>query len=214
MNFLNLNISILLFYSFNVAAANMDAALPTNAVKVTKENSSNCVEYYTYKKQMYCSSMSINNQPIDPQLLSYEKQDIQFDNRVWKAVWGEHTKAITSIEYVPAGQNINHWNELITSQFIPGMEDVSAKEFANRFLADLKKSGLTYKSYFIDKQPKAVIIEFQIKQPKNLQQDEIQKIVKGSDGIYVVHYVIKQQSMSPKNRQKWSTHLKNSTLKN
>lgn len=158
--------------------------------------------------------MTIENKPMDPRLLSYEKQKIAFDNRVWKAAWGEHKDVITTIEYLPVGQNINHWNELITSQFIPGLNDVSAKEFANRILADLKKTGLVYKAHFIEKGPKEVIFEYQVKQPKNLQQNELQKVVKGPDGIYVLHYAVKQTDMGAANRQKGLTILKNSTLKN
>ncbi|RUR13739.1 hypothetical protein [Legionella sp. km772] len=213
MNNIKLILSSFLLYSISFAA-NTDLALPPNAVKVTKVNNPNCVEYYNYKGTLYCSLMTIDNKPMDPKLLAYEKQKITFDNRVWKAVWGEHKDAITTIEYLPMGQNINHWNELITSQFIPGLEEVSAKEFANRFLSNLKKTGVLYKSNFIDKQPKMVIFEYQVMQPKNLQQDELQKIVKGSDGIYVLHYATKKSDMGSKNRQKWLTLLKNSTLKN
>lgn len=212
MNYLTfIVLSFLLCSASN--AVNADSALPPNVVKVTKENNPNCVEYYTYKGQMYCSLMTIDTKPLDPQLLSYEKQKIEFDNRVWKAVWGEHKDAITTIEYIPMGQNINHWSELITSQFIPGLPNVSAKEFANRFLADLKKTGVIYSAHFIDKQAKSVIFEFQVQQPKNLQQDELQKVVKGSDGIYVLHYANKKEDMGSNNRQKWITRLKNSTLK-
>ncbi len=213
MNYLILSIISLLFCTESFAAAT-DNSLPPNVVKVTKENNPNCVEYYNYKGAMYCSLMTIDTKPMDPQLLSYEKQDLKFDNRAWKAVWGEHKEAITTIEYIPVGQNINHWQELVTSQFIPGLAEVSAKEFANRFLNDLKKSGVVYSSHFIEKQGKTVIFEFQVQQPKNLQQDELQKIIKGSDGIYVLHYAIKKEDMGAKNRQKWFKLLKNSTLKN
>lgn len=195
------------------ATANTDA-LPADLVKVTKENNPNCVEYFNYKGQMYCSLMTIADKPIDPLLLSHELQNVAFDNRAWKAAWGEHKETITTIEYIPAGQNINHWSELITTQFIPGLEEVSAKEFANRFFDDLKKSGVVYTTKIIEQQGKTVIFEFQVQQPKNLQQDELQKIVKGDKGIYVLHYTIKKEDMGEKNRQKWIQHLKNSTLKN
>lgn len=197
----------------SIYAAPSNSDLPPEAVKVTKQNNPNCVEYFNYKGTMYCSLMTINPKPIDPKLLSYEKQNIHFDNRTWKAVWGEHKDAITSIEYIPAGQHINNWKELVTSQFLPGLSDVSAKEFANRLLSNLKKSGVVYTSKIIDKQPKTVILEFQIKQPKNLQQDELQKIVKTDEGIYVLHYAIKQSDMGAEKRHAWVQRLKASSLK-
>lgn len=211
MDRLLLGVSSFLFYTLSLAASS-DNSLPANMVKVTKENNPNCVEYYNYKGQMYCSLMTIDPKPIDPQLLTFEKQKIQFDSRSWKAVWGEHKDAITTIEYLPLGQNINQWKELITSQFIPGLADVSAKEFANRVLTELKQSGVVYTSHFIDKQANAVIFEFQVQQPKNLQQDELQKVVKGSDGIYVLHYAVKKEDMGAQHRAQWVERLKNSTL--
>jgi hypothetical protein len=211
MNYFILGLS--LFIVSMGHAANPDSSLPPDVVKVTKDNNSNCVEYFNYKGAMYCSLMTIDTKPMDPSLLTYEKQNIEFDNRVWKAAWGEHKDTITTIEYLLAGQQINHWNELITSQFIPGLADVSAKEFANRVLANLKKSGVVYTAQIIDKQSKSLIFEFQVKQPQNLQQDELQKIVKGSDGIYVLHYAIKKVDMGEVNRKRWLQHLKNSSLK-
>lgn len=202
-----------LFFFTSSFAAPSKSDLPPEAVKVTKQNNPNCVEYFNYKGTMYCSLMTIDLKPMDKKLLVYEKQTIQFDHRAWKAVWGEHKDAITSIEYIPVGQHINHWNELITSQFIPGLPDVSAKEFANRFLSDLKKTKVVYTSKIIDKKNKSVIIEFQVKQPKNLQQDELQKIVKTDEGIYVLHYAIKKSDMGEKKRQIWIKHLQDSSLK-
>jgi hypothetical protein len=211
MSFLKSILGLLICSPLCAAPVNTD--LPADAVKVTKENNPNCVEYYNYKGTMYCSLMTINTKPMDPTLLTYEKQAIQFDNRAWKAVWGEHKEAITTIEYIPVGQQINHWNELITSQFIPGLSEVSAKEFANRFLSDLKKTGVIYSSKIMYQQPTTVILEFQVKQPKNLQQDELQKIVKTNEGMFVLHYAIKKSDMGEKKRQDWISRLKASTLK-
>ena len=215
MNHMNYLILCLSFFCASIGhAASSDSALPPDVVKVTKDNNANCVEYFNYKGAMYCSLMTIDPKPMDTKLLTYEKQHIEFDKRVWKAVWGEHKDTITTIAYLPAGQEINHWNELITSQFIPGLADVSAKEFANRVIANLKKSGVVYTTHIIEKENKLLIFEFQVQQPQNLQQDELQKIVKGNDGMYILHYAIKKVDMGEVNRKKWIQHLKDSTLKN
>lgn len=208
-----LTVFFILIYS-SCYAVPTESSLPAEVVKVTKENNPNCVEYYNYHGNTYCSYMTINTKPMDPKLLSHEKQNIHFDSRAWKAVWGEHKNAITTIEYVPVGQTINQWNELITSQFIPGLSDVSPQEFAHRFLADLKKSGVVYTSKIIDKQKTYLILEFQVQQPSNLQQNELQKIVKTDEGIYVLHYAVKKSDMGDKQRQAWLKNLQNSSLKN
>lgn len=211
MNYLKNFLGLIICSSLQ--AASLGGDLPAGAVRVTKENNPNCAEYFNYKGDMYCSVMTVSSKPIDPQLLTYEKQEIHFDNRVWKAVWGEHKEAVTAIEYIPMGQNINHWKELLTSQFFPGLSEVSAKEFANQFLSDLKKTGVIYTSNIIANQPKLVILEFQIKQPKNLQQDELQKIVKTEEGMFVLHYAVKGSDMGEKNRKAWLKRLNASVLK-
>lgn len=187
---------------------------PPNVVKVTKENNPNCIEYISYKGAMYCSTVALDKTPsIAPQMLGYEKQNIKFDDRAWKAAWGEHKEYITSIEYLPAGDDINHWSELVTSQFMPGLEALSAQEFVNRFIANLKKSGVVFSSKILESNKNMVLFEFQVKNPQNLEQDELQKVVKGKDGLYALHYAIKKSDMGAANRAKWVKNLKESTLK-
>ncbi len=200
-----------LYLAHNIAYA-LDT-LPPHAMKVTNKDNPNCINYFTYKNELYCTSTFIKTNPIDPHLLAQERQHIVFDNRTWHAAWGEHKAHITSIEYVLAGQSINNWHELITSQFIPGLPSVSAKEFAQRLFADLKKSGLVYTARILEHSKNSVLLEFQVQQPQKLQQDELQKIVKGVDGFYVLHYAIKSADMGEENRKKWRTNLLNSSVK-
>jgi hypothetical protein len=188
-------------------------ALPENLVKVTKENNPKCVEFVSYKGEMYCSLTPLNNAPVDPEILSYEKQNVQFDKRPWKAVWGQKTNAIATVEYIPVGDNIDEWKELVTTQFIPGFQDVTPAQFKKGFTANLDKSGITYTVNTIEEKPGELMFEFKVTVPVNLQQDEIQKIVQGKDGLYILHYAIKKADMSKENRQKWINNLQKSTLK-
>ncbi|WP_298628429.1 hypothetical protein [uncultured Legionella sp.] len=194
-------------------AESTSTSLPSNVVKVTKKNNPKCVEYITYKNQMYCSLVALGKTTVDPEILTYETQNIQFDNRAWKAAWGQKNNAALTVEYIPVGGTIDNWSELITSQYLPGMADVSAKEFKKRFIANLEKSGITYSTNIIDEQPNQIIFEFKVTVPTNLQQDEIQKIIKSKDGIYVLHYAMKKADMGKENRQKWIEKLKKSTVK-
>jgi len=182
-------------------------------VKVNPANNPDCVEYYNYKGDMYCST-SPKNPPakINPQIRHYETQAITFDDRPWQAAWGNKTDVITTVEYVPAGEDIEHWNELITSQFIPGIQDkIIPKQFMEGIIEDLTKE---YKPVIniIEQQPHQVLFEFRILAPSNMQQDELQLITQGKKGFYVLHYVIKKSDMGDENRQKWIQLLKKSKI--
>jgi hypothetical protein len=187
--------------------------LPPNLIKVTKESNPKCVEFIVYQREIYCSLVALDKAPVDPQILSYEKQTILFDNRPWKAAWGQNKQQISTIEYTPVGDDIDNWKELITTQFIPGLNEVTPAQFGERFLDGLKKSGIIFTVHSINNQPNQLIFEFRVEQPINLQQDEIQKVIKGKAGMYILHYAIKGSDMGEVNRQKWIANIKKSTLK-
>ena len=209
------------FYSFIVPLSLLVYSLEANSavdlstlIKVTKENNPKCVEYYNYMGSVYCSTTAQNPQPVDPQLKNYEKQNIVFDDRVWQPAWGQQSEEITAIEYVPSGDNVEQWHELVTSQFIPGLEDsITAIQYADSVIQQLKKSGLQSKISILEKTPDHVLLEFHILAPENLKQDELQLITRGSDGFYILHYAIKKEDMGEKNRAKWIENLKNSKIK-
>ncbi|RUQ81019.1 hypothetical protein [Legionella septentrionalis] len=183
-------------------------------IKVSKENNPRCVEYYNYAGQVYCSTKALSTGAIDVDVLTDEKQDILFDSRTWRAAWGKKTDAVVTIEYIPAEGKIMEWRELVTSQFIPGIQDsITPIDFANSVIENLQNSGLSPKITFHQKTPEQVIFEFSIASPENLKQDELQKITKGKDGFYVLHYVIKETDMGDEIRNQWLQNLKDSQIK-
>lgn len=186
--------------------------LPAGMVKVTKENNPQCVEFINYQNEMYCTTSATAQPAPDPTIVANEQQSIHFDDRPWKAAWAKKNDQITTIEYITVGDDINKWHELITSQFIPNLT-VSADDFASLVINDLKKQGINPKITLIDKQADQYIFEFQITEPTNLQQDEIQKVTKGKNGIYVLHYVMNKADMGADNRTKWIANMKQSAIK-
>lgn len=200
----------LLFMSLNAYA---ETTIPANLIKVTKENNPHCVEYVTYQGEMYCTKEPIDNAPVDPKLVALEKQKIQFDNRPWKSAWGKEKGLNLTLEYIPMGDTINQWQELVTSQFFAGLTEVSAQDFANSVIKQLQQTGFTIETSFIEQGPNQVILEFKVKDPVNMRQDELQKIVRGKDGMYVLHYAIKKADMGAENRAKWLLLLQQSSLR-
>ncbi|MBV9576499.1 MAG: hypothetical protein JO149_07735, partial [Gammaproteobacteria bacterium] len=110
---------LLLIFSFNASWA-ID---PNNLIKVVPTTATKCVEYYYYKQELYCSTTAQQAKAVDPNLNKEERQKIVFDERPWSLAWGKVTPAIITIEYVPAGEKIEQWHELITTQFIPNIQD-------------------------------------------------------------------------------------------
>ncbi|HAU1151171.1 TPA: hypothetical protein JBI12_04370 [Legionella pneumophila] len=189
------------------------SSLPEDLIKVNKENNPKCVEFVTYKGELYCSIVPLADSTVDSQVINYEKQMVRFDDRPWKIAWGKKTDKVVTVEYIPVGDDINNWKELITTQFMPGLTNMTPAQFGNQFLYNLNKSGVKYILNVIEEQPDLLIFEFKVQEPANLQQDEILKIAKGKDGIYVLHYAIKKSDMTKENRDKWVKNLKNSFIK-
>lgn len=205
-----LTTTALISFFFNAQAA-VD---PSSLVKVTKDNNPQCIEFYTFKGDLYCNTNpSTASSVVDPQIKDYEKQVILFDDRPWQAIWGKQTDEITTVEYVPAGNNIEKWHELVTSQFIPGLQNkATPKLYADAMIQQLKDSGFKPIVSIVKDTPDQVIFEFRIVAPDNLKQDELQIITKGKDGFYVLHYVIKEADMGQKNREAWLRNLQNSKI--
>lgn len=176
----------------------------SNLIKVDKNSNVKCAEYYNYKGELYCSTTANRLKQTPSDFAGYEQQTIAFDDRPWHAGWGQKTDAITTIEYIPDGDKIDNWKELITSQYIPNLDKtVTPKKFSQEVMQYLKDSGLDPTINVISETPNRVLFEFQVLEPENLKQHELQLVTKGSNGMYVLHYVIKEAPMDPERRAKW-----------
>lgn len=206
-------IAIIILFSLlcgNVFAVPVD---PAKLTKVTDENNPKCVEYYTYQSEMYCSTKALSPEPSDPNIKNYETQKLIFDDRVWKPAWGKKTDNLSMVEYVPSGDDIDHWNELVTSQFIPGLSESTPKELADAALKGISEAGFSPIIKFYEESPTLVVFEFRILNPENQRQDELQIIRKTKDGFYIVHYVVKKSDMGDKARELWLGNLREAKVK-
>jgi hypothetical protein len=206
----------LLVCGLNCLATNTFAAIdPSSLVKVTDKMSQQCVEYYSYQNEMYCSTTRLQPTTVDPIIKTYETQKIVFDSRPWQAAWGKKTDTSATVEYVPMGDHIDSWHELITSQFFAGIQDkTTLKAFAMLVIKGIEDAGFKPVVRFIKETPEQVMFEFKIDSPASQIQDELQVVTKGKDGIYALHYAIKEKNMSDEHRKTWIANLSASTLKN
>lgn len=205
--------AILLLLSF--ISVSSFAEVSADLVAVTVKTKEKCVEYYNKGGILYCSTKALSTTPVSPDVVNNEKQKIVFDERPWKFAWGKKADYITTIEYVPMGQDINEWKELVTSQYFAQVPpNVSPRSLAERIINDLKKTGFDPIITFHEVTQDKVVFEFRMEKPANQIQDEIQMITKGNDGIYILHYVIREFDMGKTNRDKWLQNFSKSTLKN
>ncbi|KTD41736.1 hypothetical protein [Legionella parisiensis] len=182
-----------------------------NLVKVTPESDTQCVQYYLYKGVLYCDATKTDTQTVDPKVKNSEKLKIVFDDRPWLMAWGNKNTIGTTIEYIPAGDDINHWNELVTSQFFPGLQKkMTLKQFANTMVENIKSLGYEPIVNYLEDTQDRVILEIRIEKPQNQVQDELEMFLKDEQGIYILHYVTKKADMEKENRDKWLQNLKNS----
>ncbi len=199
-----------LAFAFSTLHAAVD---PNTLIKVNSDVKNKCVEYYNIEGDLYCSTTVQMTKAIDPEIKTYEKQKIIFDNRPWFAAWGNKTPNTTIVEYIPDGDDINSWNELITSQFMPITDDgVTPRKIADTFIENFKKSGFNPIVKIFSEDEDAILFEFRIESPDNQKQDELQLIRKGDDGYYFLHYVIKKSDMGEENRNKWLELMEKSTI--
>lgn len=202
-----------LIIALSMIPAAVFAVNPSDLVKVDGQTKEKCVEYYSYRGESYCSTKPLQN-PVNAEVKNYESQNIVFDNRPWQAAWGKKTPEVVTVEYVPMGDDINNWKELVTSQFFPGLQNkATPKEFADLVIKGMKDNGYKPQVTFFKIQPDMTFFEFKINEPESQEQDELQVIRKGKDGLYVLHYVIKKSDMGATNRRLWVENLLNSSIK-
>lgn len=205
------SIVILLLFCCPLLAKAFDAS---KLVRVTATNHAKCVEYYTYQGSLYCSVIAQSEQPFDPSLLQHEKLNLVFDERPWRAAWGKSDANIDMIEYVPQSDDILNWNELVTSQFFPGLQKrVTAKQFAELIIKNLKDQGFKPIVTLLEETQDQVLFEFRILAPEAQVQDELQRVIVDDKGLYSLHYAVKKADMGQKERGKWAQNLKRSTIK-
>ncbi|MCE0723297.1 MULTISPECIES: hypothetical protein [Legionella] len=182
-----------------------------NLVKVTPKNDTQCIQYYLYKGVLYCDTTKTDTQTVDPEIKNYEQLNIVFDDRPWQMAWGNKNSIGTTIEYIPAGDNINDWNELVTSQFFPGLQKkMTLKQFANTMVENVKSLGYQPIVNYHEDTEDRVILEMRIEKPQNQVQDELEMFLKDDQGIYLLHYVTKKADMGNEHREQWLHNLRNS----
>ncbi len=195
----------------------LDEATPS-LVPLDANNNENCIEYVMVKGQPFCTTTSVSVNADTPPVVSDEDEKLNlapvFDDRAWKAGWSSDDDAMTMIEYTVDDETVLNWDDLITSQFYSGLHTkTTPKEFATMITQQIKQQGYSVETQAFVDTPTEYIFDFKVAAPEAMAQHEIQRIFSNDRGIYALHYVIKEPSMTNETRDAWITRLEKATVK-
>jgi hypothetical protein len=109
------------------------------------------------------------------------------------------------------GETATRWTQLFTYQQMvhPLAENITPRDVGLHIEENLKQKNLHYIFKILSATDDEAFVEFKITDPDELQQDEIQRIIKTKNNIYIMmHYVIKRQDMGIHARNAWISNLK------
>lgn len=136
---------------------------------------------------------------------------LNFNGTEWKIDFADKNSSMLIVEYVTDGENVKNWKRLFTYQELLHKlpEGITPKQFAENIEGQIKEMKLEGKFTYLESSDTEAIFEFQIMNPKDQQQDEIQRIILGKDrDFYVIHYVERKPDMGDAKRKEWIENLK------
>ena len=143
-----------------------------------------------------------------------ERPEIHFDDQTW--VVGNQATAgdILAVEFIPEGQTIDNWSEMVTSQLFSGF----IKPGGVALLLDKTKNNLSQKCpairWKVVRQSESdAVYEWGVDACKGVDdQSEIARIIQGNEGIHVLHYAIKKSPIPSEKRVEWTRRLEETRL--
>jgi hypothetical protein len=135
-----------------------------------------------------------------------ERAELQFDDRKWKPGF-QGSRGVSVInEYILANESIENWTELFTAQLLTGLpKRMTAEDFVRESEAKLR-NVVTGKLEWnvINTKPNDVLYEWTlVKDHLRRDEQEIVRIIKGTDGMHIIHFTTRNIPMTGAARQKW-----------
>ena len=147
----------------------------------------------------------------DPEVVSLP---FGLDNKEWEIGWQNHTDACYICEFVPKGQTVENWKELVTLQFYPNLQKCSAQDFMKAFLSRLNKDEPKVRIRPISSSSDNAVVEWDVLNSKNNpDQYEVDRVIKGEQGLHMIHYAVKTNDWPESDRTKWLNFLTSAKTK-
>lgn len=136
------------------------------------------------------------------------------DNKKWEIGWQEQKPELFMYEFVPNGQSVENWKEIITVQFYPALKKLSAADFLNTFLSDLQKSEPGVNIKIISASNDNAVAQWNLANSKtNNDQYELDRVIKGKKGLHMIHYAVKTTDWDESERDKWIKFINQAKVK-
>ncbi len=145
---------------------------------------------------------------------AFERPEIHFDDRIWKVGYEVARENQIMVEFILENETIDHWTELVTTQFFKNLQQKTSLE---NYLASTKKSiqeRCASLQWNVVRSTKSdVIYEWSVSGCAGVaDQSEIARVIKGAEGIHVLHYAIRAPALPSKKRKEWLALLTQARL--
>ena len=138
-----------------------------------------------------------------PDLSKLERPVIVFDKRDWKRVTQEVKNNIVVAQFLPDGERLQDWNELVTAQLYIGLR--TEPRYYAKYVQETAVATCPGTQWQIVREtPYDVMYEWGVKGcDKAPDQSRIGRVILGTDGLHILEYAIKLGEMPADDREKW-----------
>lgn len=166
--------------------------------------------YFFRPSDAELEARSSQTAPKENLALVQEKAQFSFDERAWQIAREVKQDSKYSTDYLPQGNTLPDWKEIVTIQTFVGIQDKGTpEEFAlamKKHFTDWGGDKLTWS--LISASDSECIYQWQIIGKENFaDQYEIVRIIKGNEGFHLVHYAKRTTVIDEKEREQWLQRL-------
>lgn len=122
------------------------------------------------------------------------------------------------IEWIPKGESIEDWSQLIQLQFLPaslfGGAVISAEDFSKYYIQALKDKFPEIISSVASTPKNSVLIDWALPKPSlgEKAQHELTKVFVTPEGIYRLAFTVKTPEMDSQLKKEWSDRLNSAQI--
>ncbi len=143
-----------------------------------------------------------------------ESVKLGFDMNDWKLGYNVTKGTDSILEFVPSGEAIGSWSELLTIQSFKGLQQkTTPAEFAQTMKRQLAETCPQFSWKILESTYAGVMYEWTVAGcPGQFDQQEIAIVISGNQALYVIHYATKKLPLSAEQEQEWINKLRLVTI--